>query len=194
MFHSRISVVVIFSLFVGCGGNPPTPPVQSQKANTPDPVQPAPANTQKRPTLATESSAKGARPKYDIPGNLRPYEVKSDFPLMTAEQIAKEFTTDEAAAKAKYQDKAVYLTGTVAAIDKSEMGGVNLILKGVQAANGEFNVNCGIALLDRYSKVRSEIIKVGDPVTLFGDVYIFSFDTEPLSDVTVVTCFIVEQP
>jgi hypothetical protein len=138
MFYYRISVVVVFSLCVGCGGNSPTPPVQSQKSKTPDPLQPTPANAEERPKLATENSAKGVKPKYDIPGNLRPYDVKTDFPLMTAEQIAKEFTTDEAAAKAKYKDKAVYLTGTVAAIDKSDMGGVNLILKGVQAANGEF--------------------------------------------------------
>ena len=139
MFYGRISVVVVCSLSIGCGGNHPAAPVQSQQTNTSEQVPPATMDGQSRAPATTESSPKGAKPKYDIPANLSPYDVKSDFPLMTAEQFAKEFTTDEAAAKAKYTDKAVYLTGTVTAIIKDEFGGINLCLKGAQTADGELN-------------------------------------------------------
>jgi putative nucleic acid binding protein len=78
------------------------------------------------------------------------------------EALAEEFVKNRDAAKAKYQDKPLIVTGVIVHATKNDLGAVRLFLQGA----GEVRVDCGFDAPDR---AEAESLPLGQPVRLAGE-------------------------
>jgi hypothetical protein len=104
-------------------------------------------------------------------------KVKPDF-VITATALQKEFEDSEAAASAKYINKIIEVSGSIASVTKSDSNNVNISLK---SSNDLSSVICTIASADP-SKY-----KTGDELTIRGECSGF------LMDVLLNNCAIVQK-
>ena len=56
--------------------------------------------------------------------------------VITAEQLAKEYNTNEKEADVKYLNKAIEVSGTIIEVDKNRDGGIMLVLQSDDSAKG----------------------------------------------------------
>lgn len=101
--------------------------------------------------------------------------AKADFEK-TATELFTDFETDETAANAKFLDKIITVSGTIAEVSKDEEGKVSITLDGGGLMGGI------ICKLDDFSEHKRTDFTAGETVTLKG------ICTGMLMDVVLVRC------
>ena len=87
--------------------------------------------------------------------------------VLSAEQLAKEYAANSEAAKKKYQDKYLRVTGEIVDRQINSAGAVAIYLKGAD----KVRVVCGVTSLEK-NLTRS--LRIGQQLTLVGQ-YLFNF-------------------
>lgn len=102
-------------------------------------------------------------------------DKKADITIQATE-LTKAFGDDEAKANSMYLDKAVAVSGTVAAVEQDDKGAYTIMLNGDSALS---NVSCQ---LDERHNDDGASVKEGDNITIKG------FCTGMLMDVVLIRC------
>ena len=95
----------------------------------------------------------------------KPKDNPTDKPALSAQDLAKEFATDEEAAAKKYKDKTVTFEGVVAE-NRSLYG--QLVLAGYKGDKNTVNLRCHLNQTDANTKDKKAKLKVGDKVKIQG--------------------------
>jgi hypothetical protein len=111
-------------------------------------------------------------------------KARPDF-IINATALQKEFEDNETTASAKYINKVIEVTGTIASVTKAGGNNLNISLK---TGNDISSVICTFPAI-----VDPAMIKAGDNITLRGDCSGFTqlFEGQPPLDVLLNNCAVV---